>query len=69
MRTILTIIGFKGILIIFLLLGWVLNIVKLTNTDFEAPYKTEVIRGVSIFVAPMGGIVGYLKIGEEKNEK
>jgi len=42
-------------------IGWVLNIIKLTKTDFQAPYKAEVIRAVSI-IPPMGAIVGWINI-------
>lgn len=44
--------------------GWVQNLVKLTKCDFEAPYKTEVIRVVGI-LPPVGGVVGWMDIGEE----
>jgi len=44
--------------------GYVLNIVKLLNADFEAPYKTEVIRSIGV-VPFIGGIIGWMDIGEE----
>jgi len=44
--------------------GWVLNIYKLASADFEAPYKTEIIRTVGIF-PPVGMVVGWMDIGEE----
>jgi hypothetical protein len=31
---------------------WITNVVKLVNTDFESPYKYEVIHAVGIFVPP-----------------
>lgn len=44
--------------IIVLVIGWVMNIVKLVSCDFIV--STEgVLRVVGIFVAPMGGILGY----------
>ena len=45
--------------------GWIMNIVKFTNCDFEPVNKTEIVRGVCIFVAPVGAVIGYMDIGEE----
>lgn len=35
-------------IIAFVLAAWVVNFVKLTECDFEAPYKCEAIHGVGI---------------------
>ena len=43
--------------------GWIMNIIKLSNCDFEAPYKCEVIHGIGI-VPPVGMITGWLEIGK-----
>lgn len=29
--------------------SWITNVVKLTDCDFQAPYKCEVLHGVGIF--------------------
>ena len=56
-----------SILIIIVLIigfiGWVKNISKLIDCDFEAPYKTEVIRTVSL-IPVVGGVTGWMTIGE-----
>lgn len=44
--------------------GMGLNLYKLTQLDFEAPYKAEVIRVVAIF-PPIGIFVGWMDTGEE----
>lgn len=44
--------------------GWCMNLSKLADCDFEAPYKAEVIRTVSFFVFPISGIVGYIDLGK-----
>lgn len=45
-------------------IGWCKNIYKLIDCDFEAPYKTEVIRTISL--SPIvGAVTGYMTIGEE----
>jgi len=59
--------GAFGIIVYFGIIGGVLfgyfsNIYKLTKCNFKAPYKAEVLRGVGIFVAPMGVIAGYCEI-------
>ena len=43
--------------------GWVKNIIKLSNCDFEAPYKAEVIHAIGI-IPPVGAIVGWMDFGE-----
>jgi len=42
--------------------GWIANLYKFCCCDFAPSYKAEVIRGVGIFVAPMGVVAGYLNI-------
>ena len=43
--------------------GWVKNLIKLTECDFEAPYKAEVIHAVGI-IPPVGMITGWLDLGK-----
>lgn len=43
--------------------GWVKNIIKLSDCDFEAPYKCEVVHGIGI-VPPVGMITGWLDMGK-----
>ena len=45
--------------------GWTLNLVKLANLDFEAPYKTEVFRVVGL-VPPVGMVMGWITFEEEE---
>ena len=47
-----------------LAVGWVVNLYKFTQCDFESPYKCEAIHGASIFLAPAGGVVGWMDFGE-----
>lgn len=46
-------------------IGWGMNIYKLCTSDFEAPYKSEIVRGVGVAVAPVGWVVGYMTIDDE----
>lgn len=43
--------------------GWVKNLIKLTECDFEAPYKAEVIHYIGI-VPPVGMVTGWLDLGK-----
>ena len=52
--------------VLFLFVGWIMNIVKLTKCDFEKPYTAEVVRSVGVVAAPVGGVLGWLKFDEEK---
>lgn len=55
------------VLVIALWVGWGMNIYKLLKCDFEAPYKTEIIRTIGI-VPFVGAFTGYMDIGEEENK-
>jgi hypothetical protein len=54
------------IIIIVCFTGWLKNIIKLTNCDFEPSYKSEVLRIIGIPVAPMGIIIGYMDLTDVK---
>lgn len=41
--------------------GWVLCVIKLTRTDFEKPYKAEILYGVGTLTGT-GAIIGWLDI-------
>lgn len=42
--------------------GWVKNLIKLSECDFEAPYKAEVIHAIGI-IPPVGMVTGWLDLG------
>lgn len=48
-------------------IGYVMNIYKLTKCDFDAPYKAEIIRGAGIPFFPLGVIAGYCTIKDGKS--
>jgi hypothetical protein len=53
-----------GIVIVLVVgIGWVKNIIKLAECDFEAPYKAEVVHAVGI-IPPVGMITGWLDLGK-----
>lgn len=51
-----------GLLIVGIV-GYGLNFYKLTQCDFQAPYKAEIIRGIGI-VPVVGAFTGYMDLGE-----
>ena len=59
--------GFSILIIGFYILavwGYIANIYKLTDCDFDKPYKAEVIRVVGIAVPPVGCITGFMHIDD-----
>ena len=58
----------KKILIIDLVIvlvigtGWVKNLIKLSECDFESPYKAEVIHAIGI-LPPVGMVTGWMDLG------
>ena len=51
------------ILLVFVGTGWVKNIIKLSECDFEAPYKAEIIHTVGLFPL-VGAVTGWLNLGK-----
>ena len=50
-----------GVIYILFFVSWGANLVKLTECDFESPYKCEVIRGIGVApLAPVGVITGFM---------
>jgi hypothetical protein len=58
-----TIVAVYLFIVLLVAVGWVKNIVKLTQCDFETPYKAEVIHAVGV-LPPVGAITGWLDLGE-----
>lgn len=55
------------IVIVLGFVGWCMNVYKLTQLDFEEPYRAEAIRAVGL-IPPIGAVTGYITIGEEHEE-
>jgi hypothetical protein len=51
---------FAFILTLILSIGWVWNIVKIAGSDFSSVSGILILRCIGIFVAPLGGVLGYL---------
>jgi hypothetical protein len=58
------VIGIFYLLIISLVVyGWVLNLIKLSECDFESPYKAEIVHAVGLFPI-VGAVTGHLDVGK-----
>ena len=44
------------------IIGWFMNINRLTKCDFDTPLKVEATRIVGAIVAPIGAVIGYMDI-------
>lgn len=49
-----------ALLVILVITGWFRNIYKLTQCDFEAPYKAEVVHSVGTVIPVVGAVAGWL---------
>ena len=50
------------ILLSIALIGWISNIIKLSNCDFEEPYRAEVMHTVGL-IPIVGAFTGYMDFG------
>jgi hypothetical protein len=40
--------------------GWIANIVKIVNTDFDVFTGLLIARCIGVFMAPLGAVLGYV---------
>jgi hypothetical protein len=52
------------LLIIGLFIGWIVNLVAFFDCDFDLPMKCEAVRGIGIVVPFVGGVTGYMDLGQ-----
>lgn len=50
---------------LLIIIGWFMNLYKLTKYDFDTPLKAEATRIVGMVVFPLGAVMGYLDIEDE----
>mgnify|MGYP006280065171 CR=1 FL=1 len=56
-------IGLAVLIVILSAGGYFANIYRLTQCDFNAPYKCEILRGIGV-VTGLGGFFGWVDLGE-----
>ena len=49
-----------ALLAVFFIGCWISNLVKFVKCDFSAPYKTELIHGLGVFVPPTAVITVWM---------
>ena len=64
MNNVKTILIVQIVILIIIGVGWVKNLIKLSDCDFEAPYKCEVVHAVGI-IPPVGMVTGWLNFDEQ----
>lgn len=50
---------------LIVVLGWWVNVFKFASSDFEAPFKPEIVRAVGVVVPPVGVAVGFVDLEGE----
>lgn len=50
---------------LLIIIGWFMNLYKLTKYDFDTPLKAEATRIVGMVVFPLGAVMGYLDIEDD----
>jgi len=60
MKTILIV---QLVIVLVVATGWVKNLIKLVDCDFDAPYKAEVIHTAGL-IPPVGMVTGWLDLGK-----
>lgn len=63
MKAIMSLQAVLLLIIVIGAVGWIKNLIKLTDCDFVAPYKCEVVHVVGI-VPPVGAVTGWLDMGK-----
>ncbi len=51
-----------AVVMVVVAIGWVKNLIKLTECDWDAPYKCEVVHVLGL-MPPLGAITGWLDVG------
>ena len=57
------------IMLLGLFVGYIMNVVKFCQCDFRESYKAEIIRGIGLVAAPIGGVCGWLTIADGNEVK
>ena len=58
-----TIVAIQTFFVLLFCTGWCLSLYKLTQCDFEPPYKAEIIYGSGL-VFPISVVTGWMDFGK-----
>lgn len=53
----------QGLILIIIGTGWIQNLIKLSECDFQAPYKCEIVHTVGL-IPPVGMVTGWIDFGK-----
>jgi hypothetical protein len=51
-KTFKRVFGAQAVIVVLMLVAYVVNFVKFIENDFEAPYKSEIVNGIGVFMPP-----------------
>jgi len=54
------------IFLLFWLVSWAINLVQFCKSDFDAPYKREIVKGIGVFVPTTSLVTVWCCNGPEK---
>jgi len=58
-----TLLFIQLVVVILIGSGWIMNLKKLSDCDFKAPYKAEVIHTIGI-IPVVGAVTGWMNLGK-----
>ena len=44
------------LVLVLMMVAYVVNFIKFIENDFEAPYKSEIVNGIGVFLPPAAAI-------------
>lgn len=44
------------LIVVLMMVAYVVNFIKFIENDFEAPYKSEIVNGIGVFLPPAASI-------------
>ena len=46
----------QAVIVVLMMVAYVVNFLKFIENDFEAPYKSEIVNGIGVFLPPAASI-------------
>jgi hypothetical protein len=46
----------QAVIVVLMMVAYVVNFMKFIENDFEAPYKSEIVNGIGVFLPPAASI-------------
>ena len=55
-KTFKRVFGAQAVIVVLMMVAYVVNFIKFIDNDFEAPYKSEIVNGIGVFLPPAASI-------------